>query len=60
MRILAAAALAVLLFAGGVAHAEVILEVDVSDLSAVVFTPTAAFADSTCDIRHQVGRSFLG
>jgi hypothetical protein len=39
--------LTALLFAGGVAHAAVILQVDVSDPMAVVFTSTAAFADNT-------------
>ena len=39
--------LTVLLFASGVAHAAVILQVDVSDPMAVVFTTTAAFADNT-------------
>ena len=38
--------LTVLLFASGVAHAAVILQVDVSDPMAVVFTTTAAFADN--------------
>lgn len=38
--------LTALLFGGGVAHAAVILVVDVSDPTAVVFTATAAFADN--------------
>ena len=36
-----------LLFAGGVANADVIMTVDVSDPTAVVFSPTAAFASTT-------------
>jgi hypothetical protein len=39
--------LTALLFVGGVAHATVILQVDVSNPSAVVFIPTAADAQTT-------------
>jgi hypothetical protein len=39
--------LTALLFAGGAAHAAVILDVDVSDPMAVVFTTTTAFAQTT-------------
>ena len=50
-----------LLFAGGVAHATVILEVDVSDPTNVVFTPTAALADNTFLNRESIdGITLLG